>query len=153
VQTTPFSSFKALEPLMDRLHDQRFDADTVSHDQETRQWTARFLRRDYDSTRTVRQRTGLFRSRCFFPVVETTLVVKNVTAVREGIYRNARSDTFIGCEATPSGFRLRCALFIDIELDIDGPIIGEVRERDLERRGYVDTFLGAERILRLEGLE
>jgi hypothetical protein len=153
VHVTPFTGMAALEKLMDSLHDERFDASSAVYERGNRQWSARFLRRVHDTARIARERTGLFRTRLWFPVVETTLVLSNVTAVRSADVGNTGTDIFIGCEETVSGLKLRTALWIEIELDVDGPITGEVRERELELRGYVDRYLGAEHILRLEGLE
>ncbi len=150
--TVHIDGYENLDHALTDLHDQRFDLDAMIFDAARRRWSARFFRRIYDPTRTTRERTGLLTVRDYFPVIECTLTLDNVTACRVLDKSHIVIYTFNQCERTAFGCTLRFCedLAIDIEVE-GGVIVGDLREREFDRRGYVQKWGPAESGIRLEG--
>lgn len=154
VRTIPIDSFETLDQVLTELHDQRFDLDVMGFDPPRRRWSGRFFRRIYDPTRTSRERAGMLRVREYFPVMECTLTLDNVTACRVLDRSHIVIYMFNQCERTDAGCRLRFCEALEIDIDVDGAIVGVFREREFDRRGYIDAYGPfAESGIHLEGEE
>ncbi len=150
-------SYEALTEAMADFHDERFDLDSMAFDPDQRCWSGRFYRRVYDDARTTREHSGVESPECFreyFPVVECTLKLYNVTACSVRDRARIVKYTFNECEPTDAGFTLSFNQNLDIDIDVDGSITGALNEHELDQRGYVlKAGWGAESGIRLEGIE
>jgi hypothetical protein len=62
--------------------------------------------------------------------------------------------TFNECEPTDTGCTLSFCENLDIDIDVDGNITGELNEHELDQRGYVlKAGWGAQTGIRLEGID
>lgn len=139
------------------FHDERFDLDLMAFDPAQRCWSGKFYRRVYDDTRTTREPPGVESQWDFrecFPVVECTLKLYNVTACRVRDRARIVKYTFNRCERRDTGCTLSFCPDLDIDLDVDGGITGDLDEHELDQRGYVlKTGWGAGSGIHLEGIE
>ena len=150
-------SYEALTEAMAYFHDERFDLDSMAFDPDQRCWSGRFYRRVYDDARTTREHSGVESrdySREYFPVVECTLNLYNVTACRIRDRAQIVKYTFNECEPTDTGCTLSFCENLDIDIDVDGSITGDLNEHELDQRGYVlKAGWGAQSGIRLEGID
>ena len=145
-------SYEALTEAMADFHDERFDLDSMAFDPDQRCWSGRFYRRVYDDARTTREHSGV-ESREYFPVVECTLRLYNVTACRVRDRAQIGKYTFNECEPTDTGCTLSFCENLDIDIDVDGSITGDLNEHELDQRGYVLKWGLAQSGIRLEGID
>lgn len=132
--------FESLHHALVEFHDEPFDLNAMEFNRAIQQWTGRFYRPLDDPRRTLRERTGWIEVRHYFPVVEATFLFRNVFACQ------VRDDSHIGrysydtCRRTETGCTLEFIEALTIHLELAGPVVGELREREYEHRGYVRSW-------------
>jgi hypothetical protein len=140
VRTVSIDGFEALDRVMTGFHDQRFDLDVMTYEPESHRWVGRFFRRVYDATRTTRERGGKGPMRCYFPVVEATLTLHSVTDCKVLDDQRIVTYMFNQCERTNTGCALVFCEAMSVVLDVPDELTGELREHELDRRGYVEEY-------------
>lgn len=149
---TPIDSFDTLDRIMTTFHDERFDLNAMEYEPDARRWSGRFIRRVYDPARTTRESGAGGAIRSHFPVVEATLTLHQVSACKTRGDQGIVSYMFDHCERTGVGCTLVFCEELSIALHVDGELAGELRERELDRRGYVEEHgRDAESGIHLEG--
>lgn len=147
----------ALTEAMAYFHDERFDLDSMIFNPDQRCWSGRFYRRVYDDSRTTREDPGVesqWDFREYFAVVECTLKLYHVTACRVRDRAQIVKYSFNACKPTDGGCTLSFCENLDIDIDVDGSITGDLVERELNQRGYVlKAGWGAQSGMRLEGVD
>jgi len=149
-QAVPIDGYENLKDYLVDFNDQRFDLDLMAFDAHARRWSGRFFRPVDDQSRTTRERTGLLRARFYFPVIESTLTLHDVTACRVRDRSQIVHYTFEKCDRTDFGCTLHFIEALDIDIHVEGSIRGDFRERELDQRGYVETWGPIESGIRLE---
>lgn len=149
---TPIDSFDTLDRIMTAFHDERFDLNAMEYEPNARRWSGRFFRRVYDPARTTRESGAGGAIRCYVPVVEATLTLHKVSACEARGDQGIVSYMFDHCERSGVGCTLVFCEDLRIALHVDGELAGELRERELDRRGYVEEHgRDAESGIHLEG--
>jgi len=143
--------FESLHQALADFHDEPFDLDAMEFNGAVQQWCGRFYRPLDDPSRTVRERTGWIEVRHYFPVVEATFLLRNVVACQVRDDSHIGKYTYATSERTETGCALEFIEALTLQLEFAGPIVGELREREYERRGYVRNWAFLETGTRLEG--
>jgi hypothetical protein len=90
----------------------------------------------------------------YFPVVEATLTLHSVTDCKVLDDQRIVTYMFNQCERTNTGCALVFCEAMSVVLDVPAELTGELREHELDRRGYVEEYgRFTERGIHLEGEE